>query len=978
MSSAATPGVGAPTPGPVHTTPLHTSDFRSVFDGCPGCGWVVSDVPCPGCGDQPSLPTDPVELHPLLGRVVRGGALPWRQRGVVVDSRPGEVTILRAGGTVARLPERRCRHTQAPPGLARVRSPAGALLTAAAGSGLPPSTSQELHRRAMALAAGVPGGWRMLAADCAALGWVDLLAALPLPDTERTWWSAQAMWVAGHPADAVAALLRLPAGRYPGRIALWWRAAVTGSLPESLRDPVAAAAREFASAPPAVTVAAALLLRKIGEPTGQAGDRELVGAVRALGGDRVAGWLDGRQGGSTAAKLLGALGGAVDVAALEADPALPDAAPREVLDELADRAAIPEAWFAAGEVGRYLRARTAIDTLDDAQLIEIGGHDERARRSVRAGRPLPEDLPAEVAARFSSLPAALAGDEAALLTCVGAAGLDPEQLRAALADPALLPAGALLADRSVAQLLLARSTADPAAWVAVDTDPHQREFAAHLALRRARSQLYAWDWSGALATGRTCLRFAVEETLRDEAHNLIAAAQWQLGNDQAASQALAAALDGEYTAALQVNFAVVASELEPRQAAEHLGRLVREAPDLPLRTSAALQAVRLWRSGEQWQRGDPLPADLAGALRSLVVEPLEYDAFRDLVRLLATHDHEWLAGPGALDRSPHRATVAARIWTANARGPEEFVQELARALGGSPEGWVEELRDQLLQDLVEELRTPGQGGAWRYGLLLLEHRFPLPLSIRVVILALAVPEVCAGIDPREAEPADKFLDWLDEAATEVARLPEEERGSHQSLLRPPLSALAMSYVNSRRHQYGQAEKLYESIRAQIASVPLGMTVDAASVKRAAQPGLDLCRQTITLLQRLTRTMALAGLDRDPGGPAGAIRDLSASCARLQTRLTEVTRSPAGPGPLGHRSGPPSGLFVPPEELVAGVAWRLGMTPAQAVATARQQPDLLASKALLLGLDSPYYDQSGRWVEPGNPDWWRRAALGMTF
>src|SRR5690606_33939995 len=320
-----------------------------------------------------------------------------------------------------------------------------------------------------------------------------------------------------------------------------------------------------------------------------------------------------------------------------------------------------------------------------------------------------------------------------------------------------------------------------------------------------RSRLYAWDWSAALEAARTCLRFAVDETLRDEAHNLIAAAQWQLGNDEAASQALAVALDGEYTAALQVNYAVVASELEPQQAAAHLSKLVREAPDLPLRISAAMQAVRLWRSGQQWRQGDPLPADLAGAVRSRVVAPLESGTFRDLVRLLATHDHQWLAVPGALAGSPHQSTLAARIWTANARGAEEFVKELAAALRGSPERWVEELRDQVIQDLVEQLRQPGGSQLWRYGLLLLQHQFPVPLNLRVVVLALAVPEVCAGMDKRTAEPATTFLTWLEEAALEVTRQADSQL---LPLLFNPLSVLAQAYLESRQYQYGQAYQLY--------------------------------------------------------------------------------------------------------------------------------------------------------------------------
>src|SRR5690606_11016251 len=278
-----------------------------------------------------------------------------------------------------------------------------------------------------------------------------------------------------------------------------------------------------------------------------------------------------------------------------------------------------------------------------------------------------------------------------------------------------------------------------------------------------------------------------------------------------------------------------------------------------------------------WQRGDPLPADLAGALRSLVVEPLPYDTFQDLVRLLATHDHDWLATPGALAGSPHQSTLAARIWTANARGAEEFIQELVAALRDSPEQWVEQLRDQLLQDLVEQLRQPGGDQLWRYGLLLLQHQFPVPLNLRVVVLALAVPEVCAGMDKRTAEPATTFLTWLEEAALEVTRQADSQL---LPLLFNPLSVLAQAYLESRQYQYGQAYHLYESIRAQLRSVPYGMAVNLEALRRAVQPGIEVCRETVALLGRIQRLLALVGLDQQ-AQVAAAVRDLVLRCQQLE-------------------------------------------------------------------------------------------------
>src|SRR5690606_4032976 len=138
----------------------------------------------------------------------------------------------------------------------------------------------------------------------------------------------------------------------------------------------------------------------------------------------------------SSARLLGALSSATTVERLVADPALPGATPLTVLDDLIDVGRFPAAWLSAAsstETQSYLRARTAIDTLDDAQLAGLGAHEERARRHVRQGAALPADLPHEVAARFAPLRAALGGDEDALLQVASAAGFDAGSLRAALA-----------------------------------------------------------------------------------------------------------------------------------------------------------------------------------------------------------------------------------------------------------------------------------------------------------------------------------------------------------------------------------------------------------------------------------------------------------------------------------------------------------------------------------------------------------------
>jgi hypothetical protein len=849
--------------------------FRVLLDGCLGCGEVTAEPTCPRCAGPRDLAGagQPGEAGPL-GRLVRPWLPPGRP-GVVVAADHAEYSLLRPDGVVP-VPRRRCLTVRVPAGAERVRSAAGALVAAATGLDLPEPVRRELLRRA----ASDHSAPRAFAADCAALGRPDLLAdaVLPLSTSERTWWRALALWSAGDRRDAVAALLELPAGRYPQRLPLWWRAATTGAIPDPVRDRVVAAAGELAATGPAAAVAAGLLLRELGERTGAGADAPLVAAAATLGGEHARRWLSGQRGDHPAARLLGAWSG---LDRLGTDPAILDAAPPSVLDDLLDRGQLPPSWFdRPGELrcGDYLWARTRIAALDEAALVAVGAHDERARRAVAAGAPLPGDLPPAVAQHFTCLTAAIGGDDAALVPVAGAAGLPTGALSAALADPAALPGGALLADESLAARLLARSTADPAAWPAEHLDRHQCGFAARLALRKASRLLYTWDWSAALVAARDALRFASQgqpERLRAEARNLIAAAQWQLGEDGAATAALATALAaGDPAPALRVNFALVAGAVTPGRGAAQLLALAREPAELPLRVAAVRRAVLGWKAGLDWRQGIPLPAELAAAVRALVVEPVGYDAFHELVELLAHHDRQWLAAPGALAGSPHRDSRSARVWTALARDPEELVGELSAGLREAPERWLEELADRLVRDTTEQLNTPGSGGDWRFGELLLDRNFPMSVQRRAMLVALTVDGLLGALGDGGPEPPRKALGWLERAVADAGGLPEPAREAVLEPLRARFAALIAAHLAARQALLSEGYAQYEAVRAQLRALP-HHRLSQLTVRMATRSGEELCIETRMLLDRL----------RPHAPPALAI-----ASDRLKERYRQLLRS----------------------------------------------------------------------------------------
>lgn len=895
--------------------------FDALLECCLGCGSPTSKPACPECG-APSqlaatLPTGAV------GRWVEARRGLRRRQGLVLEVVGEELEILQLDGDTDRVWRRRVRVLGEPAGISRVRSAAGELLAAAQADTLPEPMRHLLHTLAVRQATTTLGSSRALAADGVALRDLSVLDELPLTRSERGWWRALGLWAGGDAGGSVEAMLELPDGRYPPRLLLWWRAArIPGVVRGATRVRVEAAAHRLARLSPVCAVAATLLHRALAHDDR---DHHDSGAARGPGRGRralrrradggraeveaawsdarlvattakaiveapsdsgwhkvVDRWMRGEEGDIVAARLLGGLN--IGQERLGPDPSVLDAAATEVLDDLIDTSSVPEDWIdRASELrcGDYLLARTRIAALDDDTLERMELHDERARRQVLAGKGVPAaGVTAETRRRLTRVAAARAGDDESLLSVAAENGTDLAELRRVLEAPGTMPAADLLADQSLAAVLARRSQLDPSGLSLEGLDSSQRTFASQVLLRRAKSSLHAWEWESALGLARECLRVARSELHRDEALNLIAAAHWQLGNDNAAIRALASALDGQYTAALSANMAVVAAELEPRTAAAHLSRLVVEAPNLTLRVRAARQAVLIWgHSDEPWTEGASLPPDLAVALRALVVEPLAEDDFREIARILAEHDSEWLARPGSLDRSPHRDTVAARVWVARAKGLEAFVPELAEALDDGAATWAEPLRDQLVAAAVDALAVDEPSvGATSFGVMLLTEGLPMAIDARVVLQAFAARGAALGIDPAEAEPAPMFLDWLEEARAELPQVSEDVNERVELAVELGYQALGASYVVARWRQVEQASDLRDLVDQQVQRVPRSRR-NRAVVRRMVQPGEDLCRQTIGLMSRL-RPHARSELRQSIDELVARCRELTEAFARL--------------------------------------------------------------------------------------------------
>ncbi|MFC7612852.1 tol-pal system YbgF family protein [Actinokineospora soli] len=315
----------------------------------------------------------------------------------------------------------------------------------------------------------------------------------------------------------------------------------------------------------------------------------------------------------------------------------------------------------------YLLARTAPEELTDEQVADLGFTDEAVRRAYARG-----DVEAVEQAPHCVL-------RSHLLAMSAIAHNRPSDVQLADVLPEHRDTARGLVDGLVeaqngeptGSLLRSRVIDDPTTWQPLvnllgtetlmrDGDGRipNRAFADWLALTAARERLFVADWVGAVGAARRCLDLATSEHVRDEAHNLLACALHNSGKREEALRELETAIEGDYSVALLANIGVVAAELDREVAAQHLARVVREAPTTRMRVNAAIRSLAMWQTDNTkvWAGEDlaakKLPSALRDPLRAVITQDIAEDEFRLIANVLARLDAEWMRTPGSLTGSP--------------------------------------------------------------------------------------------------------------------------------------------------------------------------------------------------------------------------------------------------------------------------------------------------------------------------------------
>ena len=660
-----------------------------------------------------------------IGQVISVKGKMLRRNGIALNEANGMVRVLFKGDETTDMPavEFDAARPVDVPG-PRVSGTAGRLLRAQRASQArvldgkwnpgPVVDAARLH-------ATVSTGTRRAAAlDVLALGAYELLPGLGLSATEIAWYQAWAAAGVGETARMLSWLEQLPAQGYAPRVTLLLNRAADLLADGAAGARAAAQLAPFAEADlDARALHAALAGPGAADPVGPLADFAVAAVAAAAPGSD-----DGRHAGWANAIT------AIARPAVPVPDALPVAAALDcylrfrdgaectatvdvlrwltvpLLDEMIDKGAVPREL--AGRPGwpadrrGYVMSRLAPGEASLDDLTAAGFTAELARRHYLSGDNGALDaLPAddENVRHYRALAAWRSG--------AGQPSLDGLRTDARLVLGEVAAARAAVAageDAALAEPIAADPTCWPLLWQSAlqgslrlpgPLAGRYPRFGEWLALCGIQRLLFQSRWEDALAAGRALAARTEIEMTSDEALNMVAFAQLQLGQPASALQTLDDALGGRYTTGLLVNASIAASSQGSAAALPYLARITSDERDEAVRSGAVERAVELWR---QDATSPPYPEELRALVRAALAEPQPDELHKTLLLVACLQDKEWLAG----FPSVHSANPAQAAW-------ERYQRAWARRKkDGSQEGLPDVAK--VLADLVKSPSPPSWAG----------------------------------------------------------------------------------------------------------------------------------------------------------------------------------------------------------------------------------------------------------------------------
>ena len=502
---------------------------------------------------------------------------------------------------------------------------------------------------------------RRLAGEGIMFGWDEVVEALPLSASERSWLRAHAAAVQEDPELLLRHLSELPGDGYRDRCGL-----VLPFLDSILNSEDANVWRDLVGIWQDYVPGASTLQAILDDSTDLSGIIEAVhDLVACLSDDRRLAWTE------VTASLQGDRlcdppytepdawrayrwyqGHSVDELPMISKLPLP------LIDDMIDAGRVPSNIDMTGledHDRRYLLARIDSDRLSEQELRDLDHRAELARRlfiarDLIAMKTLGDD---PAVRHYAGLLRFLSGDREILDALRNDSRQVLEILRNTLAEFKNAEL-CVLPDPLVQDETTWSEFSEMALTGRLQISESQRDrfprFADWLDLHTVISLIWSQRYQEAEALADKLAHRVTEEVFEDEVLNLRALALHELGRSADALSCLEAALGGVYTESLLVNTGIVAADADPVLATRYFTRLIVEAPTEELQIKAMHMAAQTWSKTPEIL----LPDETSDCLHSLLAAAgLEQQEYLDFIRLAAMFDSERLAtSPPAAPSDP--------------------------------------------------------------------------------------------------------------------------------------------------------------------------------------------------------------------------------------------------------------------------------------------------------------------------------------
>ena len=379
--------------------------------------------------------------------------------------------------------------------------------------------------------------------------------------------------------------------------------------------------------------------------------------------------------------------------------------------------------------------------------------------------------------------------------------------------------------------------------------------------------LIQWNWANAAEYARHCLRLSEEEDERDEALNVLAASLAVQGDGERALDALKKAVEGKWNLALQANLALLAVDINPSLAVEHMSFLVDGAKTFNEKVRAFSTAIDVWQKSQSEETGSsdhddfaPLPRKFLDSVQTIISSPdISEETFYEYGKFLARVDSVEFRKSAAFKKNQYSKSPSMRLIKARCSDYAEWMNELipVAVASGASCPWIQEEVDDFVLMLNRQLIDDQTDNfAVNLAFSFLNKGLDCSNRGRILLRGMTILNL-SQVLKEDAQPSDKFIDWLEEAqqtvqnrSDTILELDEEGKKFTMQILRRAGNMLCILFgVPIQETMKTMATHVWQ-IEKRMSTFFSRMNAPKLEISQASRTIVEFCNESITTINRL--------------------------------------------------------------------------------------------------------------------------------